>query len=114
MSDYYRRSLCALARLAVAEVVRLRGGVTVDHAGRPKSGDFGYAKRLRPFALILLAALAGCGRGVDPSVVDPYEVLHEKLQQIVTVDWDNVPLETALRELGQQRGLSVAFDQDAL
>src|SRR4051794_13955313 len=65
-------------------------------------------------ALMLLGALAGCGRGVDPSVVDPYDALREKLKQTVTVDWDDVPLETALRELTEQHGLALTVDMAAL
>jgi len=32
-------------------------------------------------ALVLLATVSGCGRGVDPSVVDPYDVLHESCRR---------------------------------
>src|SRR5205814_6646329 len=81
----------------------------------PKSGDFGYGKLRGLRALILLAAillatLAGCGRAVDPSVVDPYEVLREKLAQPVSVDWDNVPLKNALKELAEQSGLAIRLN----
>src|SRR5262245_46389962 len=57
--------------------------------------------------LVLGALVAGCGHPVDPSIVDPFQQLREKLSQTLTVDWDDVPLETALRELGDRCGLPV-------
>src|SRR5262245_21533394 len=66
-------------------------------------------------ALFVLAALlGGCGHPVDPSVVDPWEVLRGKLSQTVNVDWEGVPLETALRDLSKRYGVAVEFDHDAL
>src|SRR2546421_11175339 len=96
----YRRSLCALILLRLAEFARIRVSVTADTAGRPKSGDFGYKRSQPLLALILLAILAGCGRGVDPSVVDPHDVLRERLGRIATLDWDDLPLTTAPGEGG--------------
>jgi hypothetical protein len=67
-----------------------------------------------PCALVLLAALAGCGHPVDPSVVDPFEVLREKLAQTVSVDFSGLPLETALAELAEQSGVAIRIDREAL
>ncbi len=66
-------------------------------------------------AVALLAALAaGCGHPIDPSVVDPFDELREKLALPVTVGWDRVPLETAARELGEQCGITIRLDRDRL
>jgi hypothetical protein len=64
--------------------------------------------------LLIAVAVAGCAHPVDPSVVDPFDVLREKLAQTVSVDWDNVPLETALAELGERAGVAIHFDRQAL
>ncbi len=62
-------------------------------------------------AVVLLGALpVGCGHPVDPSVVDPFDALRDKFAQTVTVDWDDVPLETVLRELSEQSGVAIRLD----